>query len=121
MTALGPQEAATGRLARDGCPDPTAAPGCLATRTARRHPRPGRGPDQQLGALDRRDKQLPVISQLTGIVAAAGDPPLAGCSWALLTEAPDGGRGLAGHANSNAELAQGRPRRDSEPPARTGN
>ena len=40
---------------------------------------------------------------------------------ALLTEAPDGGWGLAGDANINAELAQGRPRRDSEPPARTGN
>jgi hypothetical protein len=40
-------------------------------------------------------------SQLTAIVAAAaGDPSLAGCTWALLTEAPDGGRGLAGHANA---------------------
>ena len=34
------------------------------------------------GALDR-DKQLPVISQLTAIVAAAaGDPSLAGRTWA---------------------------------------
>ncbi len=47
------------------------------------------------GVLDR-DKQLPVISQLTAIVAAAaGDPSLAGRAWALLTEAPDGGWGLA--------------------------
>jgi hypothetical protein len=62
-----------------------------------------------------------VISQLTAIVAGAGDPSLTDRAWALLTEAPDGGWGLAGHANINAELAQGRPRRDSEPPARTGN
>jgi hypothetical protein len=73
------------------------------------------------GVLDR-DKQLPVISQLTGIVAAAaGDPSLAGRTRALSTEAPDGGWGLAGHATTNAELAQGR-RRDSGPPGpRTGN
>ena len=50
-----------------------------------------------------------MISQLTAIVAAAaGDPSLAGRTWALPTEAPDGGWGLAGHANTNAELAQGR-------------
>ena len=100
------------------CPTPTAAPGCLAGAD-------GDSTHVQVltntGVLDR-DKQLAVISQLTAIVAAAaGDPSLAGRTWALLTEAPDGGRGLAGHANSNAELAQGRPRRDSGPPARTGN
>jgi len=56
------------------------------------------------GALDR-DKQLAVVRQLTGIVAAAGgDPGLAGRTWVLLTEAPDGGWGLNGHANTNAEL-----------------
>jgi hypothetical protein len=91
-----------------GCPTPTAAPGCLA------------GADGDSTRV--RDEQLPVVSQLTAIVAAAaGDSSLAGRTWALPTEAPDGERGLAGHANSNAELAQGRPRRDSEPPARTGN
>jgi len=58
------------------------------------------------GALDR-DKQLAVVSQLTAIVAgAAGDPSLADRTWVLLTEAPDGGWGLAGHANTNAELVQ---------------
>ena len=97
------------------CPAPRAAPGCLAHADGDST----RVRVQVLtnaGALDR-DKQLPVISQLTGIVAAAaGDPSLAGRTWALLTEAPDGERGLAGHADSNAELAQGRPRRDSEPP-----
>ena len=56
------------------------------------------------GALDR-DKQLKVVEQLTGIVAkAAGDPTLADRTWVLLTEAPDGGWGLAGHANTNEEL-----------------
>jgi phenylpyruvate tautomerase PptA (4-oxalocrotonate tautomerase family) len=56
------------------------------------------------GALDR-DKQLAVVSQLTSVVSgAAGDPSLAARTWVLLTEAPDGGWGLAGHANTNAEL-----------------
>jgi phenylpyruvate tautomerase PptA (4-oxalocrotonate tautomerase family) len=56
------------------------------------------------GALDR-DKQLAVVAQLTAIAAdAAGDPGLAGRTWVLLTEAPDGGWGLSGHANTNAEL-----------------
>jgi phenylpyruvate tautomerase PptA (4-oxalocrotonate tautomerase family) len=55
-------------------------------------------------ALDR-DKQLAVVSRLTEIVAdAAGDPSLAERTWVLLTEAPDGGWGLAGHANTNEEL-----------------
>jgi len=56
------------------------------------------------GALDR-DKQLAVVRQLTDIIAAAaGDPGLAGRTWVQLTEAPDGGWGLNGHANTNAEL-----------------
>ena len=56
------------------------------------------------GALDR-DKQLAVVRQLTDLVAAAaGDPALAERTWVLLTEAPDGGWGIAGHANTNAEL-----------------
>jgi phenylpyruvate tautomerase PptA (4-oxalocrotonate tautomerase family) len=56
------------------------------------------------GALDR-EKQLAVVSQLTAIVAdAASDPSLADRTWVLLTEAPDGGWGLAGHANTNEEL-----------------
>lgn len=55
-------------------------------------------------ALDR-DKQLAVVSQFTDIVAAAaGDPTLPDRTWVLLTEAPDGGWGLAGHANTNEEL-----------------
>ena len=56
------------------------------------------------GALDR-DKQLAVVRQFTDLVAAAaGDPSLAGRTWVLLTEAVEGGWGLAGHANTNAEL-----------------
>ena len=56
------------------------------------------------GALDR-DKQLALVSRLTDIVAAAGaDPTLTQRTWVLLTEAPEGGWGLAGHTNTNAEL-----------------
>src|SRR5207247_9791004 len=56
------------------------------------------------GALDR-DKQLAVVSRLTALIAeAARDPSLAERTWVLLTEAPDGGWGLAGHANTNEEL-----------------
>ena len=56
------------------------------------------------GALDR-GKQLAVVERLTAIAAdAAGDPGLASRTWVLLTEAPDGGWGLAGHANTNEEL-----------------
>ena len=56
------------------------------------------------GALDR-DKQLAVVRQLTDIVAqAASDPTLTERTWILLTEAPEGGWGIAGHANTNAEL-----------------
>jgi phenylpyruvate tautomerase PptA (4-oxalocrotonate tautomerase family) len=56
------------------------------------------------GALDR-DKQLAVVARLTAIVAdAAGDPALADRTWVLLTEALEGGWGLAGHAHTNDEL-----------------
>ena len=56
------------------------------------------------GALDRR-KQLAVVERLTNIAAeAADDPALASRTWVLLTEAPDGGWGLGGHANTNSEL-----------------
>jgi phenylpyruvate tautomerase PptA (4-oxalocrotonate tautomerase family) len=56
------------------------------------------------GALDR-GKQLAVVERLTDIaVKAAGDPALANRTWVLLTEAPDGGWGLHGHAHTNTEL-----------------
>ena len=56
------------------------------------------------GALDR-DKQLAVVRQFTDLIAAAAkDPALSDRTWVLLTEAVEGGWGLAGHANTNAEL-----------------
>ena len=56
------------------------------------------------GALNR-DKQLAVVRQFTDlVVTAAGDPSLSARTWVLLTEAVEGGWGLAGHANTNAEL-----------------
>ena len=56
------------------------------------------------GALDR-GKQLAVVEELTALVAeAASDPSLVERTWVLLTEAPDGGWGLAGHAHTNEEL-----------------
>jgi phenylpyruvate tautomerase PptA (4-oxalocrotonate tautomerase family) len=59
-----------------------------------------------IGVLDR-DKQLGVVRELTEIVAgAAGDPGLAERTWVLLTESPEGGWGVAGHANTGADLAQ---------------
>jgi len=58
------------------------------------------------GALDR-DKQLAVVRQFTELIAAAaGDASLAERTWVLLTEAIDGGWGLSGHANTNAELVE---------------
>ena len=57
-----------------------------------------------LGALDRA-KQLAVVERFTEIVAdAAGRADLKERTWVLLTEAPDGGWGLWGHAHTNAEL-----------------
>jgi phenylpyruvate tautomerase PptA (4-oxalocrotonate tautomerase family) len=58
-----------------------------------------------VGVLDR-DRQLGVVKELTEIVAAAaGDPGLSERTWVLLTEAPEGGWGIGGHANTNADIA----------------
>ncbi len=58
-----------------------------------------------VGVLDR-DKQLGVVAELTDIIAAAaGDPGLRERVWVLLTESPEGGWGIAGHANTNADIA----------------
>jgi phenylpyruvate tautomerase PptA (4-oxalocrotonate tautomerase family) len=58
-----------------------------------------------VGVLDR-EKQLGVVEELTEIVAtAAGDPGLRERTWVLLTESPEGGWGIAGHANTNADIA----------------
>ena len=58
------------------------------------------------GVLDR-DKQLGVVRELTDIVAAAAeDPTLAERTWVLLTESPEGGWGINGHANTGPDIAQ---------------
>ena len=58
-----------------------------------------------IGVLDR-DKQIGVVNELTDIVAsAAGDPTLRERTWVLLTESPEGGWGIAGQANTNADIA----------------
>jgi phenylpyruvate tautomerase PptA (4-oxalocrotonate tautomerase family) len=58
-----------------------------------------------INVLDR-DKQLGVVNELTQIVAAAaGDPALAERTWVLITESPEGGWGMQGHANTNADIA----------------
>jgi phenylpyruvate tautomerase PptA (4-oxalocrotonate tautomerase family) len=56
------------------------------------------------GALDRK-KQIAVVARFTELIAnAPGKPPAPERIWVLLTEAPDGGWGLWGHAHTNAEL-----------------
>ena len=58
------------------------------------------------GVLDR-EKQLGVVRELTDIVAAAaGDPTLAERTWVLLTESPEGGWGINGHANTGSDIAE---------------
>jgi phenylpyruvate tautomerase PptA (4-oxalocrotonate tautomerase family) len=57
-----------------------------------------------IGVLDR-GKQLGVVKELTEIVvAAAGDPSLEARTWVLITESPEGGWGIAGHANTGADI-----------------
>jgi phenylpyruvate tautomerase PptA (4-oxalocrotonate tautomerase family) len=58
-----------------------------------------------VGVLDR-ERQLGVVKELTDIVSdAAGDATLRERTWVLLTESPEGGWGIAGHANTNADIA----------------
>ena len=58
-----------------------------------------------VGVLDR-DKQLGVVKELTEIVAAAaGEPTLTERTWVLITESPEGGWGINGHANTGADIA----------------
>jgi phenylpyruvate tautomerase PptA (4-oxalocrotonate tautomerase family) len=57
-----------------------------------------------INVLDR-DKQLGVVKELTDIVVtAAGDPTLADRTWVLITESPEGGWGIDGHANTGADI-----------------
>jgi len=52
-----------------------------------------------------REKQLGVVKELTEIVAAAGaDATLAQRTWVLITESPEGGWGINGHANTGEDI-----------------
>jgi phenylpyruvate tautomerase PptA (4-oxalocrotonate tautomerase family) len=58
-----------------------------------------------VGVLDRA-KQLGVVKELTDIIArAAGDLSLRDRTWVLITESPEGGWGINGHANTGADIA----------------
>ena len=58
-----------------------------------------------VGVLDR-EKQLGVVKELTNIVAAAAsDPTLTQRTWVLITESPEGGWGIDGHANTGTDIA----------------
>jgi phenylpyruvate tautomerase PptA (4-oxalocrotonate tautomerase family) len=52
-----------------------------------------------VGVLDR-EKQLAVVKELTEIAGAAGDPSVSQRTWVLITESPEGGWGIGGHANT---------------------
>jgi phenylpyruvate tautomerase PptA (4-oxalocrotonate tautomerase family) len=57
-----------------------------------------------INVLDRA-KQLGVVKELTEIVvAAAGDPTLTDRTWVLITESPEGGWGIDGHANTGGDI-----------------
>ena len=59
-----------------------------------------------IGVLDR-PKQLGVVRELTDIVAAAaGDPTLTDRTWVLISEPPEGGWGIDGHANTSDAIVQ---------------
>jgi phenylpyruvate tautomerase PptA (4-oxalocrotonate tautomerase family) len=52
-----------------------------------------------------REKQLGVVRELTDIIgAAARDPTVVNRTWVLITEAPEGGWGINGHASTGAEI-----------------
>jgi phenylpyruvate tautomerase PptA (4-oxalocrotonate tautomerase family) len=56
------------------------------------------------GVLNR-EKQLGVVRELTDLVAAAAkDPTLVDRTWVLITESPDGGWGINGHANTGEDI-----------------
>ncbi len=57
-----------------------------------------------VGVLDR-EKQLGVVRELTDIVAAAAkDASVSNRTWVLITESPEGGWGINGHANTSADI-----------------
>jgi phenylpyruvate tautomerase PptA (4-oxalocrotonate tautomerase family) len=57
-----------------------------------------------VNVLDR-EKQLGVVRELTDLVAAAaGDSTLSDRTWVLITESPEGGWGINGHANTSEDI-----------------
>ncbi|MFI5635721.1 4-oxalocrotonate tautomerase family protein [Streptomyces sp. NPDC051664] len=57
-------------------------------------------------ALDR-DQQLGLVAEITGLVAKfTGDSSVGERTWVSLTEAVQGGWGIAGHAYTNDEIVQ---------------
>jgi phenylpyruvate tautomerase PptA (4-oxalocrotonate tautomerase family) len=57
-----------------------------------------------VGVLNR-EKQLGVVRELTDLVAAAAkDPTLVDRTWVLITESPEGGWGINGHANTGKDI-----------------
>jgi phenylpyruvate tautomerase PptA (4-oxalocrotonate tautomerase family) len=73
-----------------------------------------------VGVLDR-DKQLGVVRELTEIVAAqARDATLAERTWVLITESPEGGWGINGHANTSADITDAARRELSQNQASAG-
>jgi phenylpyruvate tautomerase PptA (4-oxalocrotonate tautomerase family) len=77
---------------------PRRGPSPTSTPWLNQWPRPA-------GVLDR-DKQLGVVKELTEIVAAAAeDPSLVERTWVLITESPEGGWGINGHASTGADIA----------------
>jgi phenylpyruvate tautomerase PptA (4-oxalocrotonate tautomerase family) len=53
-----------------------------------------------------REKQLGVVDEMTQIVGkAAADPSVTGRTWVLITESPEGGWGIDGHAYTSPEIA----------------
>jgi phenylpyruvate tautomerase PptA (4-oxalocrotonate tautomerase family) len=59
-----------------------------------------------VGVLDR-EKQLGVVKELTDIVtASSGDAAQGERTWVLITESPEGGWGINGHANTSDDIVQ---------------
>ena len=57
-----------------------------------------------VGVLSR-EKQIGVVRELTDIVAsAANDSTLVHRTWVLITESPEGGWGIGGHAYTGADI-----------------
>jgi phenylpyruvate tautomerase PptA (4-oxalocrotonate tautomerase family) len=56
-----------------------------------------------VGVLER-EKQLGVVRELTDLVTAEQKPTLSKRTWVLITESPEGGWGINGHAYTSADI-----------------